>query len=66
MILAALAIGLIFFAPNEYMLQIPDSLGTVLHPWILGLVALISGVLGVSGLIGSVVARLVTTKPNER
>ena len=65
MTVATLAVIFILFAPKEYMLHIPESLKTILHPWILGLFALVSGTLGVSGLIGSIADRIVSAKTNE-
>ena len=65
MIVAALAIVIILYAPKDYMLHIPEGLKTILHPWILGLLALVSGTLGLSGLIGSVADRIVVAKTNE-
>ena len=64
MTVAALAVIFILFAPQEYMLHIPEGLKTILHPWILGLFAMVSGTLGVSGLIGSIADRIVSAKTN--
>lgn len=63
---AALAVIFILYAPKEYMLHIPEGLRTILHPWILALFALVSGILGISGVIGSVADRIVTARTNER
>lgn len=61
----ALALGIILFAPKDYMLHIPDFLETALHPWILGLSALGFLTLGVAGLVGSIAGRLVALRKNE-
>ena len=62
MAMAALTIVFILFGPKEYMLQIPESLTTILHPWNLGLFALVTGIIGLSGLIGGVVDRILTSR----
>jgi hypothetical protein len=62
----ALALGIILFAPKDYMLHLPNALETILHPWILALASMIFLTLGVSGLIGSVADRIVALRKNER
>jgi hypothetical protein len=64
--LGVLVVGFIFLGPKNYMLHIPESLQTILHPWILGLLSLVFLALGVTGLIGSMADRFLSIDKNER
>jgi len=58
-------VGFIFYGSKNYMLHIPENLQTILHPWILGLVSLVFLALGITGLIGSLVDRIISPNKNE-
>ncbi len=51
-IIGASALTLLLFGPKDYMLRIPSSMTTILHPWILGGFGGILLILGVGGIIG--------------
>ena len=56
--LGAVTIGFLFYGPKHYMLQVPESLATPLHPWTLALAGVLLAVLGAGGLAGSIIRRL--------
>jgi hypothetical protein len=51
-IIGASALTLLMFGPKDYMLRIPSSMATILHPWIFGGFAVLLLILGVGGIIG--------------
>lgn len=51
-IIGAGALTLLLFGPKDYMLRIPSSMATILHPWILSGFGGLMLILGVGGIIG--------------
>ncbi len=51
-IIGASGVTLVLFGPKDYMLRIPSSTATILHPFILGSVGGLLLTLGVGGIIG--------------
>lgn len=50
--IGASGLALLMFGPKDYMLRIPSSLTTILHPWILGGAGMLLLILGVGGIVG--------------
>ena len=48
------------FGPRDYMLHIPQSLLTILHPWVLAAVCVLALVLSISGYLGFCAHKLVS------
>jgi hypothetical protein len=46
------ALALLMFGPKDYMLRIPSSMTTILHPWILGGFGTFLIILGIGGIVG--------------
>ena len=57
------AYTLLLFGPNDYMLRIPSSMTTLLHPWVLGGIGGLSLTLGVGGIIGFLARLLISRDP---
>ncbi len=51
-VIGASAYTLLLFGPKDYMLRIPSSIATLLHPWVLGGIGGLLLTLGVGGIIG--------------
>lgn len=58
LLLGSMALAFVVYGPKDYLLRVPASFVNVLHPWILGLVGLLSVVIGGGGLAGLLVRRL--------
>jgi hypothetical protein len=48
----ASALTFIMFGPKDYMLRIPSSMTTILHPWIIGGGGMLLLLLGIGGIFG--------------
>ena len=55
------ALTLLIFGPKDYLLRIPSSMTTILHPWILGGFGTLLLIVGVGAIVG-VSARLLMTR----
>lgn len=50
--IGACSFAFVAFGPKDHMLRIPNSLTTLLHPWVLGGLGTLLLILGVGGIIG--------------
>ncbi len=62
-IIGATAYTLLLFGPKDYMLRIPSSMTTLLHPWVMGGVGGLLLILGVGGIIGFSARLLISRNP---
>jgi hypothetical protein len=53
-------ISTLLFSPSDLMEHAPSHLATILHPWVLGLMTIASGVLFLACAIGSLAGCLTT------
>ena len=66
LLLGSMALAFVVYGPKDYLLRVPASFVNVLHPWILGLVGLLSVVIGGGGLAGLLVRRLMCRSTTAR
>lgn len=62
-LVGAAIIGFLYFGPKNYMLRVPESLQTALHPWTLALCGVLFTVVGIGGILGSCIHHLMRRAP---
>ena len=65
-LIGAIALALLVSGPKDYLLRVPASLTTLLHPYILGSAGLLCVIIGAGGLAGLLARRLMQKSTTER
>jgi hypothetical protein len=59
------ALAFIIFGPKNYMLRIPSSMTTILHPWILGGFGTLLRIVGAGAIVGVSARFLMSRKASQ-